>query len=131
MKTNALQLEGFNLRKGVAAGALFFLVTGLVTGLLPNPIYIRKVPITVLDYFFITTTSVLAGIYFGREKCSSLDNKIGEIGGLTGFLAFGCPTCNAFFLTFLSSSAIMNYIDPLRPFLGLLSTISLIYLLRK
>jgi len=38
-----------------------------------------------------------------------------------GFLAFGCPICNALLLTLFSSSALMTYFDPYRPLLGVLS----------
>ncbi len=132
MKEKISELRNsYNLIKALAAGSLFMAVTGLVTGLIPNPFYTRMVPVTLLDYFFLATTSVLAGMYFGKRKCTVSDNRISALGGLTGFVAFGCPVCNAVFLTFLSSSAIMTYIDPLRPFLGAASTFALGYLMYR
>ena len=101
------EIDGYNLKRGVLSGLMFFLVTGIVTGLIPNQLYIRMVPITFLDYFFLFSTSSLAAIYFGKEKCSIWDNRLAAFGGVTGFLAFGCPTCNVILLTFFSSSAIM------------------------
>ncbi len=124
-------LEGYSLRKGFLAGTVFFIVTGLVTGLIPNSLYVRMVPITLLDYFFLSTTSVLAAFYFGKEECSVYDDRFAFLGGIMGFLAFGCSICNAVLLAFFSSSAIMTYIDPLRPFLGVLSTLALGLLLWK
>ena len=121
----------YNLKKALGTATVFLAVTGIVTGLIPNPIYIRMVPITFLDYFFLLTTSLLAGLYFGKKECQVLDSRISAVGGLTGFLAFGCPVCNAVFLAFLSSSAILTYIDPLRPFLGVISTAALGYLLYR
>ena len=118
-------MDGFDLVKGFGAGALFLVVTGLVTGLIPNPVYVRMVSITLLDYFFLVTTSVFAGYYFGKEECSVFDGRLAGIGGVTGFLAFGCPICNAILLAFFSSSALMAYFDPLRPFLGVFSTVLL------
>lgn len=61
-------IEGYNLKKGALAGLVLFLITGVVTGLIPTPIYQRMVPITILDYLFILTTSSLAAVYFGKEK---------------------------------------------------------------
>jgi len=118
-------IEGYNLKKGALAGLVFFLVTGVVTGLIPTPIYHRMVPITAFDYLFLFTTSFLAAFYFGKEKCEVVDNRIAALGGATGFFAFACPICNAVLLAFFSSSAIMAYIDPLRPFLGVVSTAAL------
>ena len=121
--------DQFNLREGLIAGITFFLVTATVTGLIENPLYVRKVPVTALDYSFLFTTSMLAGLYFGKEKCSVTDGRLMSVGGLTGFLAFGCPICNLFLLAFFSTSAIMTYFDPLRPFLGLFSTLILAIIL--
>jgi thiamine transporter ThiT len=118
-------VEEYSLRQGSAAGIFFFLVTGLVTGLVPNPLYVRMVPVTLLDYFFLGTTSILAALYFGKEQCSTLGDRFAGIAGVTGFLAFGCPVCNVILLTFFSSSALLTYFDPLRPFLGVFSTILL------
>ncbi len=118
----SISFEDFDLKKGAGAALLFLTITGVVTGLIPNPIYVRMVPITFLDYLFLFTTSALAGLYFGKESCSVLGGRLAGLGGLTGFLAFGCPVCNALLLAFFSSSAIMTYFDPLRPFLGVLST---------
>lgn len=109
---SGLNIEGYNLGKGALAGFIFFLVTGVVTGLISTPIYQRMVPITVLDYLFLFTTSFLAAVYFGKEKCGVIDNRFAALGGATGFFAFACPICNAVLLAFFSSSAIMAYIDP-------------------
>lgn len=124
-------IGSYNLKKGLAAGIVFFLVTGLVTELIPNPLYTRMVSITVLDYVFLFTTSILAAIYFGKNSCRVTDSRLAGVGGITGFLAFGCPTCNAILLTFFSTSAIIKYIDPLRPFFGLISTATIGLLLSK
>lgn len=125
------QLEGYDLRKSLFYGALFFTATGVVTGLIPTPLYVRMVPITFLDYFFLFTTSFLAAVFLGKEKCSATESRLAKVGGVTGFLAFSCPICNVFLLAFLSTSAIMTYVDPVRPFLGVVSTITLLYLLKK
>lgn len=124
-----MEAQKYNLKKALIAGIFFFSITGLVTDLIPNPFYVRKVPITLLDYMFLATTTVLSAVFFGKEECGELDRKLSYFGGATGFLAFACPTCNLFLLTFFSSSALLTYFDPVRPLLGVFSTIILTILI--
>lgn len=124
-------LDQYNLKKAIPTGLFFFIITGLVSGLIPNPIYIRKVPITMLDYVFLTTTTLLSAAFFGKKKCGEANRKLSYFGGATGFLAFACPTCNLFLITFFSSSALLTYFDPLRPLLGVISTLTLATLMIK
>lgn len=60
MGLESANLESYNLRKSAFYGVLFFVVTGVVTGLIPNPLYVRMVPIRWWDYLFLFTTSLLA-----------------------------------------------------------------------
>ncbi|ELY46464.1 hypothetical protein [Natronorubrum tibetense] len=124
---------------GTAAAIGVFLLFGLVTGLIPNPLYVRMVPRTPVDYLFLTLTALLAGVYTAQRLTTEVvgpdfedadesgsDGTKGEdrlaIGGLVGgFLAVGCPICNVVLLALFSSSALMTYFDPLRPALGALS----------
>ena len=118
---------------GVSVGA--FVLFGVVTGLVPNPLYVRMVPRTPVDYLFLTLTALLAGIYTAQRMATDVADARLEadtdtagsedrwaIGGLVGgFLAVGCPICNVFLLALFSSSALMTYFDPLRPLLGAVS----------
>jgi len=131
MKIGFPELDNYYLKKSLFYGALFFIATGVVTGLIPTPMYVRMVPITFVDYFFLFTTSFLAAVFFGKKKCSLAESRLAKIGGITGFFAFSCPICNVLLLAFLSTSTIMTYIDPIRPFLGAVSTIVLVYLLKN
>ncbi|MFD1562357.1 hypothetical protein ACFR99_02065 [Haloarchaeobius amylolyticus] len=120
---------------GIAAGIGVFVLFGLVTGLVPNPLYVRMVPRTPVDYLFLTLTALLAGVYTAQRVATDvpqagLEGEDGDtssedrwaIGGLVGgFLAVGCPICNVFLLALFSSSALMTYFDPLRPLLGVVS----------
>lgn len=116
---------------GVAVGLGVFLIFGLVTGLIPNPLYVRMVPRTPVDYALLLLTALLAGIYIAQRNATTMPvdedaETTGEgrlaVGGLVGgFLAVGCPICNAFLLVLFSSSALMTYFDPLRPALGVTS----------
>ena len=104
----------------ISTGA--FVLFGTVTGLIPNPLYIRQVPRTPLDYLFLTTTAAFLGVYtFQRANPQYGDEKTATAGAVLGFLSFGCPICNVFLLALFSSSALMTYFDPLRPILGIVS----------
>lgn len=109
-----------------------FALFGVVTGLLPNSLYVRMVPRTPADYLFLVLTAVLAGVYAALRVATTVEDDGSDdasksedrwmMGGLAGgFLAVGCPICNVFLLALFSSSALMTYFDPLRPILGLLS----------
>ncbi|WP_254768487.1 hypothetical protein [Salinilacihabitans rarus] len=118
---------------GVATAVGVFSLFGLVTGLVPNPLYVRMVPRTPTDYLLLALTALLAGAYVTqRLAAASREDADGRldgdgadrwaVGGLIGgFLAVGCPVCNAVLLALFSSSALMTYFDPLRPLLGALS----------
>ena len=154
---------------GVVSAAGVFILFGLVTGLIPNPIYVRMVPRTGFDYLFLTLTALLAGVYVTQRLATEVASERGDessregatsregehthdhdhdhdhvhththvtdhdsngdtadtdrlaFGGLIGgFLAVGCPICNAVLLALFSSSALMTYFDPLRPLLGAVS----------
>ncbi|ELY82071.1 hypothetical protein C488_00572 [Natrinema pellirubrum DSM 15624] len=126
---------------GAAAGIGVFLLFGLVTGLLPNPLYVRMVPRTPIDYLFLTSTALLAGVYTAQRLATervepgledgdtSSEDRL-ALGGLVGgFLAVSCPICNVVLLALFSSSAVMTYVDPLRPVFGALSVVLLVGLI--
>ncbi|WP_158058297.1 hypothetical protein [Halorussus halophilus] len=118
-----MNLEPRRVRKGVAVGGGAFVLFGIVTGLIPNPLYVRMIPRTVLDYLFLTTTAALVGVYAAQRPVSEEESGHLAIGSTVGgFLAFGCPIYNVFLLALFSSSALMTYFDPLRPLLGVVST---------
>jgi hypothetical protein len=115
-------------RRPLAVGTLTTvgtaLVFGAVTGLIPNPLYVRMVPRTPLDYLFLASTAVLLGVYATqrtRARIDRDDDGVAVLGVVGGVLAFGCPVCNAVLLTLFSGSALMTYFDPIRPLVGLLT----------
>lgn len=118
---------------GTATAAGVFLLFGLVTGLIPNPLYVRMVPRTPVDYLFLTLTALLAGVYAAQRLATEVADPELEDDGTTnedrlavgGFLAVGCPVCNVALLALFGSSALMTYFDPLRPALGALSVLIL------
>jgi hypothetical protein len=105
-----------------AVGVGAFVLFGVVTGLVPNPVYARMVPRTPIDYAFLTLTAASLGLYaFQRVPAAGNDDKTATAGAILGFLAFGCPTCNAVLLALFGSSALMTYFEPLRPVVGAVS----------
>lgn len=111
-----------------------FLLFGIPTALLSNPIipYIRMIPAEPLDYLFLFSTAVLAAVYFvlpERKVCNP--TKTAFAGGFLGFLAFGCPICNKLFVFLLGFDFMYGTINPIRPFLGILSIGVLYFAIHK
>jgi hypothetical protein len=114
-----MRQRGTRLAKAALVSVGSFGLFGVVTGLIPNPVYVRMVPRTGLDYLFLLLTAAFLGLYvLQRTPGRTEDDTAAGAGAVVGFLAFGCPICNAFLLALFSSSALMTYLDPLRPLLG-------------
>ncbi len=96
---------------GVSIGV--FVLFGAVTGLLPNPVYVRMVSRTPADYLFLVATAAFAGAFVYQRSLAEkpIGDRFAAGGIIGGFLAFGCPICNAVLLALFSSSAL----DVLRP----------------
>ena len=109
------------------------LLFGTPTALIPFPFlhYYRMVPATLLDYFFLAAVSLLLGAYLalrGRPCCGSTAKGAGKTapkkdgaavaGAVGGVIAFGCPVCNVLLVSLFGSAAVLAYIEPLRPWLG-------------
>ena len=117
-------MRGSRTRLAGAVGVGSFALFGVVTGLIPNPLYVRMVPRTGLDYLFLVSTAVFLGLYtYQRTPRGRTDDKTVTASAVVGFLAFGCPVCNAVLLALFSSSALMTVFDPLRPLLGVVSVV--------
>lgn len=112
-----------DLLLAIAVGLGVFLVFGAVTGLVPNPLYVRMVARTPADYLFLFATAAFAAAFVYQRSLAvePLGDGVAVGGVATGVLAFGCPICNAFLLALFSNSALLTYFDPLRPLLGVAS----------
>ncbi|OVE84209.1 hypothetical protein B2G88_07245 [Natronolimnobius baerhuensis] len=108
------------VQNGVLVAGGFFLFTGVVTGLLPTPVFDRMVPRTALEYGLLATTSLLLGVYVVQrstlKECSGDACAYGGAAG--GFVAVACPHCNAILVAAVGTSWLATYVDPLRPLLG-------------
>lgn len=114
-----------DVARAVAVGVGAFLVLGTVTGLVPNPVYVRMVERTVADYAFLLATAAFAGafVYQRSRVADPIGDGYAAGGVVAGVLAFGCPICNAVLLALFSSSALMTHFDPLRPYLGVATVV--------
>ena len=111
---------------GLIIGILFFIVSGMVTSLLPNYFFARMTPITKLDYVFLTSSSILLGTYVGvhyyKKNTTKKCDTVASTGGVGSFLAFACPVCNKLLVFLFGATALMTYFEPYRPVLGIVSS---------
>ncbi|MEW6036607.1 MAG: hypothetical protein AB1529_08410 [Candidatus Micrarchaeota archaeon] len=98
---------------------------GLVTATIPNPIFMRMMPASPLDFFFLATTALLGGAYLAlpTNACAADGKAAG--GTFFGLLAFACPICNKLLVMLLGYAALFEWFDPLRPLLGVVSIAAL------
>lgn len=121
----------------IVTAVLTFLVLGIPTAVIENPIFGRAIEVTPWSVPVLAITSILAGLllatyvrtdnYLEEEK--SL--KVGGIGGLLSFFAIGCPVCNKLVLIALGTSGAMSYFAPIQPYLAVFGIAFLIYAFRK
>ncbi|MEK6982091.1 MAG: hypothetical protein AABX38_04130 [Candidatus Micrarchaeota archaeon] len=110
------------------------LLFAIPTALLSNPIisYIRVIPATPLDYIFLVVTSILSAVYLVLPENKICEpNKTAFGGGILGFLAFSCPTCNKLLVLLFGFGFMYDVINPIRPLLGILSILVLWYAIDK
>ncbi|WP_207956402.1 hypothetical protein [Rubrobacter marinus] len=137
-KTLALA-RGWGMRRylmAVLAGGGWLVVSGVPTGILETPFYVRMTPVEWWNYPFWLASAVLVGLlvatyvsYSGAGSAPGSESKaIG--GGLFSVFAIGCPVCNKLVVLALGSGGAMTYFAPVQPVLGFLSVGLLLYALR-
>ena len=69
------------------------------------------------DYIILSFESLLIGLFFGirAPHCAT---KKAAIGGVLGFVGFGCPVCNKILLLLFGSSFLLSYFEPVRLYAG-------------
>jgi hypothetical protein len=119
--------------------AVVVLVFGLVTAIIPNPIFGRGLApepfavavwlvsaplmgVVMATYFapMPVGAPVTLGMPAGRDGTTA-----GTVGGFVAFLAIGCPTCNKIALVLLGASGAANVFGPIQPVLGAISLVLL------
>src|SRR3989344_1816218 len=110
---------------GISVSIFIFILTGIVTSLLPNPWFARMVNSTDWDYLVLILTSLLIGAYMGlsvyKKNTENKCDYLATSGSFLGFFSLACPICNTFSISLFGASVLMIYFNPYRPFLGLLS----------
>lgn len=130
MKMRILQ----SLALGSVGGVIFFVLSGIVTAVLPNQFFTRMTPKSPLDFIFLAISSILLGTYVAiycykknrseKEKEEQAKNTCGTTifaGSLGSFFAFACPVCNKILVFLFGATALSIYFEPYRPFLGIIS----------
>ena len=111
-----------------------FLLLGLPTDLVPNPVFGRQIPAPSWTLPVLALTAVLSGLLLatyvrdgeptgtadGPEGAEALDGdqRRATLGGALSFLAIGCPTCNKLVLLALGSSGAITWFEPVQPLLA-------------
>jgi hypothetical protein len=132
---------------GVAAVATFLLI-GLPTDVVPNPVFGRPVEVTWWAPWVLLVTAVLGGLVaatYGRaaaggrrdpsDAAPSLEGvdrpgRLAGVAGLLGFFAVGCPVCNKLVVVALGTSGALQWFAPIQPILAVASLVALVVALR-
>ncbi len=136
----------------VGASVATAVVLGLVTVLIPNPVFGREVPPTAWSYPVWIATSVLTGVLFATyvrprdaagvaepaaaaalesgagagPQAEQKTSWLGMAGTITGWFAIGCPVCNKIALIALGYSGALTYFAPIQPWLAVLALVLLV-----
>jgi len=125
----------------VAWGVAALITYGLVTAIVPNPVFGRQIPpepfAIVVWLLSAPLMGVVAATYTVRrpaprpvplEATADVAAKatspagdgslLGTIGGVGAFLAIGCPVCNKIALVLLGTSGALTVFGPLQPVIG-------------
>jgi len=119
--------ERFWLVAGLATmGSL--LVLGVPTAVIPNPFFIRMIPIEPFNVIVWLVSAPLIGLLiatYGRPPAPAVGDRGIErgagratLGGVAAFLAIGCPICNKVVVAALGVGGALSIFAPLQPLIG-------------
>lgn len=103
---------------------------GLVSAIIPNPIFGRGIPPEPFAIAVWLASAPLMGFvlatYFAPPPTAVVTlapargdgRTAGTLGGFVAFLAIGCPTCNKIVLLLLGASGAVSVFAPIQPLLG-------------
>lgn len=126
----------------VVSGLLF----GLVTAIIPNPIFARQIPpedfaigvwlvsaplmgLVMATYTAPAATTPIVMVPLGGSDPAVAERRsttLGSLAGLGAFLAIGCPVCNKVALVLLGASGAMSVYAPIQPIIGAVSLVLLL-----
>ena len=93
-----------------------------------NSFFIRMTVVNGWDYIILSFESLLIGLFFGMRAPHCATKKAG-IGGVLGFVGFGCSVCNKILLLLFGSSFLLSYFEPVRHYVGALGLLLFSYAL--
>jgi hypothetical protein len=142
----ALILDARYLAWSTGAAVLGLVAFGLVSAIIPNPVFGRQIapePFAIVVWLVSgLLMGLLAGTYLappsaapaafpvpgaafaleaGPGAAARSTSALGYAGGLAAFLAIGCPVCNKVALVLLGTSGALSIWAPLQPLVGLAS----------
>ena len=105
-----------------------FLLLGTITALWNNSFFMRMTEVSGWDYIILSFESLMIGLFFGIRAPHCATKKAG-IGGVLGFVGFGCSVCNKILLLLFGSSFLFSYFAPVRRYAGALGLLLFSYAL--
>lgn len=120
----------------IVFGAIALLILGIPTAVIKNSLYVRMTPIYWFDYIFLILNSMLIGLYFASTYTSKKPRiceieKTSIFAQVLSFLGIACPICNKILLFVFGTTFLLTYLEPIRPYVSLISTIILFWLVTK
>lgn len=118
--------RAFRVVVAVGAALATFLIIGVPTDIIPNPMFGRDVPVRPWELPVLAATAVLTGLYFGLQRPGSAKSGPAIGGAGLAMFAVACPVCNKIVLLALGTSGALAFWQPLQPFLAGISLAALI-----
>jgi hypothetical protein len=107
-----------------------FLALGTLTALWANPLFMRMTPVDGWDYVLLGAEAALAGLYLGLRGGACAVKRAG-IGGLLGFVGFGCVLCNQVLLFVFGASFLLANVEPYRHLAGAVGILLLAWAVQR
>jgi hypothetical protein len=143
----ALRLDRRFLVWALAWTAASLVVFGLVSAIIPNPVFGRQIPPEPFAYWIWLLSAPLMGLVgatysapirapvpalspatftLGAAPAETRNGSaLGALAGFGAFLAIGCPVCNKLALVLLGTSGALTIWAPLQPVIGAASLVLL------
>lgn len=146
----AAVLEARYLALSSVAVVVSLVAVGLVSAIIPNPVFGRAIPPEPFAIVVWLVSGLLMGLLAGtylapppltpvtlgapgsavapeadQDATRRSTSALGYAGGIAAFLAIGCPVCNKVVLVLLGTSGALTFWAPLQPIVGLASVVLL------
>jgi hypothetical protein len=138
-------LDARYLAASAVAAVAGLVAFGLVSAIVPNPVFGRQIPPEPFAIVVWIVSGLLMGLLAGTylvpppaaavavpdaatipamgepEAAARRTSALGYAGGLAAFLAIGCPVCNKVALVLLGASGALSIWAPIQPLVGVAS----------